>query len=218
MQKRGVACCRTSIYNAPGNGQCERYNGIIWSAIKSALKSRCLDICHWQLVLPDALHSVRSLLCTATNETPHERMFSFKRRSTFGTSVPTWLSSPGPVYLKRHIRTSKYDPVVDKVDLLHATPNYAIVRLPNGRETTVLLKDMAPCTSADSNDIVNIDNENEESENVNVNLNDVSNGSNMQNESIEHDDQEKIIEEESPNINSDVTPTPRRSTYKKTSG
>ena len=98
LQKRGVACSRTSVYNAPGNGQCERYNGIIWSAIKSALKTRCLDVCHWQLVLPDALHSVRSLLCTATNETPHERMFSFKRRSTFGTSVPTWLSSPGPVY------------------------------------------------------------------------------------------------------------------------
>ena len=97
-------------------------------------------------------------------------MFSFKRRLTFGTSVPTWLSSPGPVYLKRHIRTSKYDQVVDKVDLLHATPNYAIVRLPNGRETTVSLKDVAPCTSTNSNDIVNIDNENEELENVNVNL------------------------------------------------
>ena len=86
------------------------------------------------------------------------------------------------------------------------------MKLPNGRETTVSLKDVAPCTSANSNDIVNIDNENEESENVNVNLNDVSNGLNMQNESIEHDDQEKIIEEESPNINSDVTPMPGRST------
>ena len=153
-----------------------------------------------------------SLLCTATNETPHEQMFSFKRRSTFGTSVPTWLSSPGPVYLKGHICTSKYDPVVDKVNLLHATPNYAIVRLPNGRETTVSLKDVAPCTSADSNDIVNINNENEESENINVNLSDVSNGPNMQNESIERDDQEKIIQEESLNINSDITSVPRRST------
>ena len=76
LQKRGVACSRTSVYNVPGNEQCERYNSIIWSAIKFALKSRCFDICHWQLVLPDALHSVRSLLCT---ETPHERMFLFKR-------------------------------------------------------------------------------------------------------------------------------------------
>ena len=72
LKKHGVACSRTSVYNAPGNGQCERYNSIIWSAIKSAFKSQCLDVCHWQLVLPDALHSVHSLLCTATNITPHE--------------------------------------------------------------------------------------------------------------------------------------------------
>ena len=140
LQKRGVACCRTSVYKAPGNGQCKRCNGFIWSAIKSALISQCLDICHWQLVLPNALHSLRSLLCTATNETPQKRIFSFKRRSTFGTSAPTWLSSPGPVYLKRHIRASKYDPVVDKVNLLHATPNYVVVRLPNGKEATASSK------------------------------------------------------------------------------
>ena len=71
-----------------------------------ALKPRCLDVCHWQPVFQDALHSVRSLLCTATNETPHEQMLSFKRRSTFGTSVPTWLSLPGPVYLKCHTCTN----------------------------------------------------------------------------------------------------------------
>ena len=96
------------------------------------------------MVLADALHSVRSPLCIATNETPHERVFNFKRRSTFGTSVPTWLCAPGPVLLRRHVRTSKYDSLVDKVHLLHAAPNYAIVRMPNGRETTVSLKDVAP--------------------------------------------------------------------------
>ena len=44
FQRRGIACSRTSAYNAPGNGQCERYNGIIWSAVRLALKSRKLDI------------------------------------------------------------------------------------------------------------------------------------------------------------------------------
>ena len=106
FQRCGIARSRTSVYNAPGNGQCERYNGSIWSAFKLALKSRKLDTCHWELVLLDALHSIRSLLCTATNQTPHERLFNHKRKSTFGTSVPTWLSTPGPVYLKRHVRTS----------------------------------------------------------------------------------------------------------------
>ena len=36
LRKRGIASSRTSLYSEPGNGQCERYNGVIWSAIKSA--------------------------------------------------------------------------------------------------------------------------------------------------------------------------------------
>ena len=124
--------------------QCERYNGIIWQAIKAGLKSRNIDTRNWQLVLADAFNPVCSLLCSATKETPHERMFNFKWHSTFGTSLPTWLSAPGPVLLKRHVRTSKYNSLVDKVDLLHAAPNYAIVRMPKGRETTVSLKDIDP--------------------------------------------------------------------------
>ena len=47
LQRRGIACSHTAVYNAPGNGQCERYNGIIWSAVKLALKSRGLDIRQW---------------------------------------------------------------------------------------------------------------------------------------------------------------------------
>ena len=42
----------------------------------------------------------------------------------------------------------QYDPVVDKVNLVHATPNYAVVQLPSGRETTVSLRDIAPCSTA----------------------------------------------------------------------
>ena len=72
---RVIACSRTSVYNARGNGQYERYNGIIWTAVKLALKSRNLDSPQWELVLPDALHSIRSLLCIAANQTPHERFF-----------------------------------------------------------------------------------------------------------------------------------------------
>ena len=95
-------------------------------------------------ILIDVLHSIRSLLCTATNTTFHERFLTFNHRSTLGTSVPSWLSSPGPVLLKRHVRTSKYDPLVDKVELIQASPSHAHVRLQNGREVTVSLRDMAP--------------------------------------------------------------------------
>jgi len=69
LRQRGIACSRTSVYNAPGNGQCERCNGIIWTAIKFAIKSRKLDIARGECVWPDALHFIRSLVCTATNAT-----------------------------------------------------------------------------------------------------------------------------------------------------
>ena len=99
---------------------------------------------HWQEVLPDVLHSVRTLLCTATNCTPHERMFQFQRRSGTGTSLPTWLLVPGPVLLRRFVRRSKQDPLVDEVQLIEANPQYAFIRYPDGRESTVSIKDLAP--------------------------------------------------------------------------
>jgi len=95
--------------------------------------------------------SIKLSTVTATNETPHERLFNFKRRSTFGVSVPTWLGVPGPVLLKRHGRSSKYDPVVEDVDLVHATPNYAVVRFPSGKESTVSVKDISPAGSSREN-------------------------------------------------------------------
>ena len=76
---------RTLVYIPRGNGQTERYNGIVWSAVAAALKSRNLPVTQWETVLPDALHSVRSL-CSSPNATPHERMFAFSRRSSIGLS------------------------------------------------------------------------------------------------------------------------------------
>ena len=125
LYDKGVATSRTTPYNPQGNGLVERYNGTIWKAVTLALKARNLPPKCWEIVLPDALHSIRSLISTSTNCTPHERMFAFKRRTSTGTSVPTWLSRPGPVLLKRHVRLSKYDPLVDKVDLIEANPSYA---------------------------------------------------------------------------------------------
>ena len=117
---------------------------MIWTAIKLALKTKGLGVEHWSTVLPQALHSIRSLLCTATNTTPHERMFHFNRRSCLGSSVPSCLSSPGPVLLKRHVRANKHEPLVDEVELVHAALSYANVRFPGGRETSVSLRDIAP--------------------------------------------------------------------------
>ena len=99
------------------------------------------------MVLPDALHSIRSLLSTATNCTPHERLFNFQRKSTAGNSFPSWLAHPGPVYVKKHVRGSKYEPLVEEAELIEANPEYAFIRLKSGHETTVSLRDLAPCTT-----------------------------------------------------------------------
>ena len=140
----GIASSRTTPYNPQGNGQCERYNGIIWKHISMALASNNLKESQWESVLPTVLHSIRSLLCTATNATPHERLFSYQRKSLSGHSLPSWLTTPGPVLLRRHVRHSKYEPLVDEVQLLEANPQYAHVQFRDGRESTVSLRDLAP--------------------------------------------------------------------------
>ena len=147
LLSHGVNTSRTTPYNPRGNSQCERYNGIIWNTILLALESRQLPISSWESVLPDALHSIRSLLCTSTNETPHERMFSYRRRTSSGNSLPSWLIHPGPVLLRRQARSSKYEPLVEMVDLLEANHSYAHVRLPDGREEKVALRHLAPTGS-----------------------------------------------------------------------
>lgn len=93
---KGVAISRTE-----GNGEVERYNGIIWKGIVTSFKSMDLPVKYWQEVLADALHSV--------------------------------LLQPGAVLVKRQVRSSKHDPLVDKVELPQANPHYAQVRYPNCR-------------------------------------------------------------------------------------
>ena len=144
LQGRGIAMSRTTPYNPQGNGQVERYNGIIWRTISLTLKTRGLSPADWESVLPDALHSIRSLLSTATNCTPHERLFSYQRKSSCGRSIPTWLVSPGKALYRRQVRHSKYDPLVDEVELLDVNTNYAHVRFQDGKETTVSLRHLAP--------------------------------------------------------------------------
>ena len=120
-------------------------------------------------MLPQVLHSVRSLLCTTTNSTPHEHFFCFQRRSVLEISTPSWLNSSSTVLVRKHNRSSKYDPVVEEADLIHATPQYAFVRFKNGHESTVSLRDIAPLPDSEesissntSNDTVtNVETNNE---------------------------------------------------------
>ena len=143
LLKLGIGYSNSSPYNPQGNGQVERYNGTIWKAIELATQSKGLTPAHWELVLPPVMHSIRTLVCTSTNETPHERLFAYQRRTMMGHSLPTWLTQSNKVLMKKHVRQSKYDDICEEVDLIDVTPTYARVRLPTGREQTVSLRDLA---------------------------------------------------------------------------
>ncbi|XP_065679006.1 uncharacterized protein LOC136093720 [Hydra vulgaris] len=160
LTKKGIATSNSTPYNPISNGQVERYNGLIWKNICLALKTHNLDVRNREIVLSDALHSLCSLLSTATNCTPHERLFSFPRRSSSGTSLPSWLT-PGPIFL------NKNDNLVDKVELVDVNPTYANIHYPDGQESTVSLPDLAPYPAPKEkfNDI-NENSINESSENV----------------------------------------------------
>lgn len=149
LHERGIATSRTTAYNPQGNGQVEKLNCTLWKTILLALKTKNLPTENWEQVLPQALHSIRSLLCTATNFTPHERMFRHPRRSTNGTSIPTWLTNSGKVLLKKQNRSNKYEPAVEEVELIHSNPDYSYVRYSDGRETTVSNRYLAPLGSDD---------------------------------------------------------------------
>ncbi|XP_045526419.1 uncharacterized protein LOC123715455 [Pieris brassicae] len=147
LHVRGIATSRTTAYNPQGNGQVEKLNSTLWKTILLALKTKNLSVENWEQVLPQALHSIRSLLCTAINCTPHERMFRHPRRSTNGTSVPSWLTNSGQVLMKKFNRTNKYQPLVEEVELIHSNPDFSYIRFPDGRETTVSNRHLAPLGS-----------------------------------------------------------------------
>ncbi|XP_003370004.1 conserved hypothetical protein [Trichinella spiralis] len=112
-----------------GNGQAGRYNGIIRKAVSLALRSHNLRIEQWEEVIRLALHLLRRLLSTATNATPHERLFGSSSRTPTDTSLPTWLTTPGMVLMRRLSQTNNRNLLVEELELLEVNPKYAHVRL-----------------------------------------------------------------------------------------
>lgn len=143
LLRHGVSSSRSTPYHPIGNAQCERYVGIVWRTVLLALDSRSLSSRDWEIVLPDALHSIRSLLCTSTNMTPHDRLFSYPRRSSVGLALPSWVLHDDVALLRRHNRRTG-DPLVEEVKLLDVNPYYAHVEFPTGRVDTVSVSDLAP--------------------------------------------------------------------------
>ena len=145
LLKRGITSSKSSPYHLTGNSQVEHYIGVIWKAIQLALKTYNLGVSSWEAVLPDALQSLRSLLNTATNSTPHELFFNFDRRSPSGKSLPAWLATLSPILLQKFVKTHKNNDLVEEVQLVEANPTYASIRNADEREGTVLISNLAPC-------------------------------------------------------------------------
>ena len=52
--------------------------------------------------------------------------------------------------LKGFVENCKYEPNVTEVELLEANPQYAYIKYPNGRESIVSLRHLAPIERSDS--------------------------------------------------------------------
>ena len=100
LSSLGIAYSHSTPYNPRGNGQAERYVGVIWKAIQLKLKTESKSLQQWESVIPQALSSIRALLCTATRYTPHERMFHHNRNSKNHRILPPWLKNGDTVLLR----------------------------------------------------------------------------------------------------------------------
>lgn len=89
LHPKVIAISRTKPYNPCGNGQVERYNGMIWKAVNLAFYSKGLPVSHWIKVLLEALQSIRSFICSVTNVNPHQVIFFHKRKCTSEVALPS---------------------------------------------------------------------------------------------------------------------------------
>ncbi|KRX22761.1 hypothetical protein T07_4212 [Trichinella nelsoni] len=51
LHSLGVVTSRRTTHNPQGNGEAERYNGIMWKAVTLALKSHNIRIEQWEEVI-----------------------------------------------------------------------------------------------------------------------------------------------------------------------
>ena len=113
----GISHSRTTPYNPRGNGQTERFNGMIWKNVQCLLYSNRHQEDKWEDHLPRALAAIRALNCSATNETPHARFLAFDRRGSLGFCLPPWLRRGNQVLVRNFVR-NKSEPLVCDAEIV----------------------------------------------------------------------------------------------------
>ena len=110
-QENGIAHSQSTPYHPVGNGLCERMNGTIWKAVCCLLEFCKLPASHWESVLCEAFSAIRTLLCTAANKPPHDRLFQFQRKEGFNYYMPAWIRAGANALLRIFVR-KKCEPLV----------------------------------------------------------------------------------------------------------
>ena len=77
--------------------------------------------------------------------------------SACGRSLPTWLLEKVKVLVKRYVMRSKYEPLIDEVDLVSVNPTNAKVRYPCGCQDSVSLRHLAPLPQSDPTNVKPVD-------------------------------------------------------------
>jgi len=150
LLRLNISTVHSSPYNPASNGQVERMNKTIYNTVKLMIECKGLRNNQWDLVINEALNAQRSLLCTSTGSSPHDRLFGFKRKL-----LPCFdnkkldLSSDKFVYVRNFLRKSKNDPISVKAKLLNFNPSYSVIQYLDGRISNVNNKDIGVCPSLD---------------------------------------------------------------------
>lgn len=62
---------------------------------------------------------------TSINTIPHEQICQHNRKSSIRYSLPSWLMTPDPVLMKRHVHQNEYKLLVDGVELPEGNSVYS---------------------------------------------------------------------------------------------
>ncbi|XP_064100697.1 transmembrane protease serine 11D-like [Macrobrachium nipponense] len=99
LTQKGVATSKTTFHPID-SGQAARPNGTLWKAIHLLLESHNLPVQHWESVLADVLHSVRSLLSTSTIFLKFSTLMAYvSRRFVWVNKTEPWVDEVGLVWV-----------------------------------------------------------------------------------------------------------------------